>query len=602
MTTSYNSLYAFGETITSGNTPIFITTFPSVSTSTLYGSTDNGGDFNKGTLFSYNISTNTVTNLYSFGTGVDTASNPSIFLLHENSQVLYGTTNSGGDYDGGTLYRYNLQTGLEEVIYSFGNTIGFDAPDGIQPSFLIESGNILYGTCLLGGDNGGGIIYSYDVLQGKYKKLYSFGNGNDPSAPGPISIIGGNKIYGLSLVGGTNGLGTIFSYDIVSKSVNVLYNFGSTIIDGTNPSTFCIKGSVIYGVTRMGGLNSLGTIFSLDLTNNQYSSLFQFSGINDGTIPIYIREINGLLYGTTFVGGTNNMGVLYSYDVNTGIQIVLHSFGGTTNNSISNNTIVLDPTKFLPDIITNGPTVSNPDGINPIFFVPVSNFLYGVTARGGMNAGGTLYRYGIPVPPIPPICFHEKTKLLCFDPNTRLDGYVSIKDVKVGNIVKTYKHGYRKIKYLYKGVMKNNPKKWSECMYLLRKGSHGLKLTEDLIITGQHSILLPRIEESYRDKFDNIHMKIPEIDGLYMVNAGLSSLFEKIHTEEIFTIYHIVLENDGDKDKQYGVWANGILSETLSERSYRKRNFLPVESMKMERSVQQAWKERSNRFGKMKLM
>jgi uncharacterized repeat protein (TIGR03803 family) len=600
MTTSYNSLYPFGATSASGTSPIFIVSLPSLSSSTLYGTTNAGGDFNKGVLFSYDISRNEVTNLHTFGSGTDTASNPSIFLLYGNSQTLYGITDSGGDYNSGTLYKYNFTTHTQEVIYSFGNTVGFDAPDGSFPSFLLEDGNIIYGTCAQGGDYGGGTIYFYNVLNRTSSKLYSFGNGNDPSEPGYISLIGGNKICCLSVQGGNNMLGTIFTYDITLNTINILYNFGSTINDGVSPIIFCIKGSIMYGITRDGGSFNLGTIFSFDLTNNQYSTLFHFSGTNDGSLPIYITEINDVLYGTTLQGGTNNKGVLYSYDINTGTQIVLHSFGGTLNNNLLDNTITFDNKNFIPDIMTNGPLVSSPDGFLPIFLTSLSNVLYGVTLKGGINFSGTLYSYRLK--PIPPICFHEKTRLLCFDPVTRLDNYIEIKELKVGNIVKTYKHGYRKVKYLYKGTIKNNPKKWSECMYLLRKGRHGLKLTEDLMITGQHSILLPRIEASYRDKFDNIHMKIPQIDGLYMVNAGLSSLFEKICRHETFTIYHVVLENDGDKDKQYGVWANGILSETLSERSYQKRNFLPGQVEKMQKTVENVWKERKNRLGKLTFM
>jgi hypothetical protein len=40
--------------------------------------------------------------------------------------------------------------------------------------------------------------------------------------------------------------------------------------------------------------------------------------------------------------------------------------------------------------------------------------------------------------------------------------------------------------------------------------------------------------------------------------------------KEEYTYYHFYLENDGDKSKKYGIWANGILSETTFESDFVK--------------------------------
>jgi hypothetical protein len=48
--------------------------------------------------------------------------------------------------------------------------------------------------------------------------------------------------------------------------------------------------------------------------------------------------------------------------------------------------------------------------------------------------------------------------------------------------------------------------------------------------------------------------------------AGYSSKFEQIQEKEKFTYYNFNLENDGDENKRYGVYANGVLVETPSEK------------------------------------
>ena len=37
-----------------------------------------------------------------------------------------------------------------------------------------------------------------------------------------------------------------------------------------------------------------------------------------------------------------------------------------------------------------------------------------------------------------------------------------------------------------------------------------------------------------------------------------------------FNIYHIVLENNGDVEKNYGIYANGLLVESTNEKTMKK--------------------------------
>jgi hypothetical protein len=141
--------------------------------------------------------------------------------------------------------------------------------------------------------------------------------------------------------------------------------------------------------------------------------------------------------------------------------------------------------------------------------------------------------------------------------------YIPVKKLKRGDLVKTYLHGYRKINIMCKGILKNNINKFRDCMYKMKKTDEN-GLIEDLIITGGHSIMVDELTKEEYDKTVSI-WKLDQVDNKYLLMAGISNKFEQIQGEKIFKYYHFSLENDGNPDNRYGVFANGVLVETPSE-------------------------------------
>jgi hypothetical protein len=143
-------------------------------------------------------------------------------------------------------------------------------------------------------------------------------------------------------------------------------------------------------------------------------------------------------------------------------------------------------------------------------------------------------------------------------------GYVAIEDLKPGDLVKTYLHGDREIEVIGKGTMFNNPNKWSECMYRLPSMNDEF---DDLVVTGGHGILKRTLTSSEIDAdpvWFKKNGKFSKIDRMYLQRAAFSKEFHQITTNERYTYYHFSLK--GPKWKRYGVWANGVLSEsTFSE-------------------------------------
>lgn len=160
---------------------------------------------------------------------------------------------------------------------------------------------------------------------------------------------------------------------------------------------------------------------------------------------------------------------------------------------------------------------------------------------------------------IVPICFNEGTKILCLNKNFE-EVYIPIENLRKGDLVKSYIHGYRKIDLIGKNVLVNNPEIFSGCMYKMEKTEEN-GLLEDLIVTGGHSILVDELGE-YKQENDNIFGETPKIDGKHLLLSCVSKDFVKLEDNNLYTYYHFILENNGNDEQRFGVWANGILTET----------------------------------------
>jgi DNA-binding beta-propeller fold protein YncE len=161
------------------------------------------------------------------------------------------------------------------------------------------------------------------------------------------------------------------------------------------------------------------------------------------------------------------------------------------------------------------------------------------------------------------VCFNKGTKILCLNSNFK-EEYVAIEYLKQGDLVKTYKHGYRKIDLIASGSMYNNPHSKLGSMYKMVKTIDN-GLTDDLILTAQHSIMIDHYPMEMKPIQEALRILgfQDELDDKYLLFACLSKEFVQIEDTELYYYYHFILQNDGDDEKdRYGIYANGILAET----------------------------------------
>jgi hypothetical protein len=139
--------------------------------------------------------------------------------------------------------------------------------------------------------------------------------------------------------------------------------------------------------------------------------------------------------------------------------------------------------------------------------------------------------------------------------------------MKVGMIVKTYKHGYKPITMIGRGRMVNEPGDRWKTMY--RNKENGLTLT------GNHGVLLDTLTDKERQ--DQLHImkvkRLPTIDGKYLLFANMCEAYEQITDTKQYTYYHFALEDYGDDLKKFGIWANGVLAETTSRKKFLNHGY-----------------------------
>jgi hypothetical protein len=194
--------------------------------------------------------------------------------------------------------------------------------------------------------------------------------------------------------------------------------------------------------------------------------------------------------------------------------------------------------------INNGTTVLNLSG---------SSF--------GGSLGGTVVNTGPVLTNGPASCFNEGTQILCL--NGEQETYMPIEKILAGTLVKTYKHGAKAVKYIGKGSMRNDVENPKSCMFKMTKTAN---MTDDLILTGGHAILVDEAPKGLQFKIEDKFFSFVEND----------KSFEKIENAELYTYYNFCFENDDDENARYGVWANGVLCETPSEKQFVEHQYSAI--------------------------
>ncbi len=203
-------------------------------------------------------------------------------------------------------------------------------------------------------------------------------DGCDVARPSGPPIVLDGALYGVTADGGEGSAGTIYAlrpdpagYVPIRSFFGTRYalpTFGAEGgLDGKRPiGPLVALGGALYGMTSEGGTKDHGTIFRIDPDGRGFVLLHEFLGSpSDGDSPLgSLTILGGGLYGTTSRGGVGDGGTVFRINPDGTGYAVLHSFTGVASAALS------------------------PEGS----LLALDGALFGVTARGGVNRAGTLFR------------------------------------------------------------------------------------------------------------------------------------------------------------------------------------------------------------------
>lgn len=320
---------------------------------------------------------------------------PTSPLTQGRDGALYGAASSGGVHGTGVLFKIAPDGSGFTVVHSFGRVAALFMnqanSDGATPHGALVQGSdgALYGAAYTGGTGGGGTIFRVSTDGTGFRVLRAFAalrmasynqGGNSPVG---LTLERDGMLYGVTLLGGWNGQGTVFKMGIDGRGFKTLHEFHETTPrnnvndDGARPAAAPVLGrdGALYGTTNIGGKFGDGVLYRLATDGKRFDVLhrFQRSGAGfagNGVFPqgVLTQGSDGFLYGSARQGGAYDGGILFKVGEDGTGFTVLHTFSDPRAESVDGS---------LPSA-------------TPVF--GEDGQLYGVASAGGAGGMGTVFR------------------------------------------------------------------------------------------------------------------------------------------------------------------------------------------------------------------
>jgi uncharacterized repeat protein (TIGR03803 family) len=342
----------------------------------LYGTTQSGGPSNYGSVFMLDASNGyALTTLHFFASSEGTQ--PLAGLIADPAGNLYGTTYDTGGLTDGTVFKLDASNG-----YALTTLHSFSGPDGFGPTarLLMDPAGNLYGTAAFGGMSNNGTVFKLDASNGYALTTLHYFTGSDGSWPfaGLLADLAGN-LYGTTGRGGTsanctNGCGTVFKLDASNGyALTTLHSFDGS--DGSDPVGALIADPAgnLYSTTNTGaggcGSMGCGTVFELDASNGYALTTLHHFTLSDGAFPKagLLADLAGNVYGTTYGGGAHVNGTAFELVAASGWALTtLHDFNGSDGLNPTAS-LIADSLGNLYGTTSDGASTNCPYGCGTVF-------------------------------------------------------------------------------------------------------------------------------------------------------------------------------------------------------------------------------------------
>lgn len=220
VTSVYTKIYDFDRS--NGCNP-FGTLIPGPN-GLLYGMCSSGGANEYGTIYSFNPSNSILSKLVDFDDSTYGGS-PFGDLLAASDGKMYGMTYDGGAFGRGTLFSFDPSSqNITTLLHFNPNTTG-----GYAQGSLTENGNgNLYGMTQFGGNNGLGVLFRYRISDSAFTAIHHFDSISGSYPTSTLLKTSKGKMFGTARGGGRKNMGVIFEFDTLNMTVIKKHDFNDS--------------------------------------------------------------------------------------------------------------------------------------------------------------------------------------------------------------------------------------------------------------------------------------------------------------------------------------------------------------------------------------
>jgi uncharacterized repeat protein (TIGR03803 family) len=199
---------------------------------------------------------------------------------------FYGTTDNQGAYNQGTIFKITAY-GKLTTIYNFDNTHG----NRTYGQLVQTDDGKFYAPTTGGGKSNDGVVYKISP-DGKYIVLHNFGGSDGAVGWAGLVLATDGNFYGTTEAGGTTNDGTIYRIS-PDRTFSVLYNFDGTTGSQSYATLLQHTSGILYGVTYAGGAYNDGVFYSFDVGLGPFVRLVSTVGKAGDTAGILGQGFTG---------------------------------------------------------------------------------------------------------------------------------------------------------------------------------------------------------------------------------------------------------------------------------------------------------------------
>jgi hypothetical protein len=516
-----------------------------------------------------------------------------------------GAENNGGSTTDGTLTNAG---GVAPGGHGLAGSATFGGSGGAGGNSSSSNGGN-GGSATTDGDSNGNLILGVSIgvfsgssspaLPGEFDGVYTFGDGGaSGQAVSQTTRYGcGGKGGSLNANGITGGDGALYIF-VKNPDPPTDLEIGAVSNITSGGFTVAFTGGNGVGVTYDANVSSDRTTFSSPIPANSVNSgakTATFSGLTAATRYAFLLT-------ATNAGGTITLDPPAQVDINSQEFTTLSSvsapdtppsltFVSKTSNSItvtgdsSGETQPVTSVKFYSQTGAGYDILSTDDyneasGIYTITYSGLSpSTTYNLTWKLSNVAGDSEASAALSIETLSgggnPPCFLRGSKILCLKDGK--EEYIRIEDMRVGTQVKILNGTYVKVHTIGKTMFNNpdNADRGPNRLFRLTPSNYP-GLTEDLIVTGCHSILVDKLESSQKARHLQLMKTLYMTTGKFRLMSFIDEKAEPYLSAGKHEIWHFALENE-NVVCNYGVYANGgLLMETASIKNMTERSGLAL--------------------------